>query len=266
MEYSNHHKFLLYLGNTSYIAKGEDACEDLVAFAEENLPKLLASNGLKLEGDIYSNREEEFWKGVITDGLVNDDSTNEERDYAGMMMNALKYYKGFIHFDKTADYKKEFKKKLQREQARAKSTLQKEGKKETFEDKCVPEEEGAPRQEGAVSQVSVTKYERNPEHRRLVLERDKYECQICHMNFEKVYGEIGKQFIEVHHLFPVCNMGEDYVFDPLDPEKGLVCLCSNCHSMIHRGGEYKIINGDRKMVPMTLEALREEYKKNNPDK
>ena len=33
--------------------------------------------------------------------------------------------------------------------------------------------------------------------------------------------------------------------------------------MIHRGGEYKIIDGERKMVPMTLAALRDVYNKIN---
>ena len=95
------------------------------------------------------------------------------------------------------------------------------------------------------------------------MERDNYECQVCHMKFVEIYGEIGKEYIEVHHLYPVCNMGENYQFDPLDPEKGLVCLCSNFHSMIHRGGHYEDIDGERKMVPMSLKALQELYNERN---
>jgi 5-methylcytosine-specific restriction protein A len=80
------------------------------------------------------------------------------------------------------------------------------------------------------------------------------------MNFEDVYGEIGHQYIEVHHLYPVCNMGENYQFDPLDEERGLVPLCSNCHSMIHRGGKIIVQNGEKVMVPMPLQALRDRIK------
>jgi predicted HNH restriction endonuclease len=58
-------------------------------------------------------------------------------------------------------------------------------------------------------------------------------------------------------------MGENYQFDPLDPEKGLVCLCSNYHSMIHRGGHYEMIDGERKMVPMTLKKLQDVYNERN---
>ena len=49
------------------------------------------------------------------------------------------------------------------------------------------------------------------------------------MNFEQVYGELGKDYIEVHHLHPV-SQGERQV----NPIEDLIPLCSNCHSMIHR--------------------------------
>ena len=49
------------------------------------------------------------------------------------------------------------------------------------------------------------------------------------MNFEQTYGELGKDFIEVHHLHPV-SQGERKV----NPIEDLIPLCSNCHSMIHR--------------------------------
>jgi predicted restriction endonuclease len=117
--------------------------------------------------------------------------------------------------------------------------------------------------EGKSRQVSITTYERNPQDRKKVLERDNYVCQVCQMNFQAVYGEIGKEYIEVHHLYPVCNMGEDYHFDPLDPEKGLVCLCSNCHAMIHRGGRYEVRDGQRVMIPMALSELQKLYTKLN---
>ena len=51
------------------------------------------------------------------------------------------------------------------------------------------------------------------------------------MNFQDVYGDIGKGFIEVHHTTPVSKMGEGY---NLVIERDLVPLWSNCHSMTRR--------------------------------
>ena len=253
MDYSNHDKFLIYLESTHKF--NEEGREKLIEFAEKQIPAFMHSNGYPDFGDLYSNQEQSFWDGIITDGLPT--STDEEREYAHMVMESLKYIKGFIRFNRTANYKKLFADKVKREKQK---TAQKEkAEHATHADNSQPEEENQPRKEGTVTQVSVTHYERNSEDRKKALERDGYECQVCHMNFVDTYGEIGKEYIEVHHLYPVCNMGENYVFDPLDPEKGLVCLCSNCHSMIHRGGHYEMIDGERKMVPMTLNELRKAY-------
>ena len=258
MEYSYHDKFLLYLESTYKF--NEEGRKKLIEFAEKKLPAFLHSIGYPDFGDIYSNLNHNFWNGIVTNGLPA--STDDEREYAHMVMESIKYIKGFIKFDKTVDYKKKFADKIKREKQKA-DKKSKSGKA-THADNSQPEEEDQPRKEGAVTQVSVTHYERNPDDRKKALERYGYECQVCHMNFVDTYGEkIGKEYIEVHHLYPVCNMGENYQFDPLDPEKGLVCLCSNCHSMIHRGGHYEMIDGERKMVPMTLKELQDVYNERN---
>lgn len=85
--------------------------------------------------------------------------------------------------------------------------------------------------EGTIQNIKSIKYERNPINRRLCLYKKGYNCAVCGMNFQDVYGEIGKNFIEVHHTTPVSEMGEGY---HLDIDRDLVPLCSNCHSMIHR--------------------------------
>ena len=51
------------------------------------------------------------------------------------------------------------------------------------------------------------------------------------MNFEEKYGELGKDYIEVHHIKPISEIDSEYV---VDPEKDLIPVCSNCHSMLHR--------------------------------
>ena len=59
-----------------------------------------------------------------------------------------------------------------------------------------------------------------------------YKCQACGFNFEAMYGQIGKRFIEAHHLTPLSQLKGKKV--KLDPKKDFSVLCSNCHRMIHK--------------------------------
>jgi 5-methylcytosine-specific restriction protein A len=85
--------------------------------------------------------------------------------------------------------------------------------------------------EGAVSQVLVNRYERDPRNRREAIAIHGKSCLACGFNFQKKYGALGDEYIVVHHTVPVSQMGSDYVVDPL---KDLVTLCANCHAMVHR--------------------------------
>ena len=85
--------------------------------------------------------------------------------------------------------------------------------------------------EGAVSQVTTNRYERNPINRQLCLTAHGYSCQICGFNFEDVYGELGKEFIHVHHIVPVSASHGEYRINPV---KDLIPVCPNCHAMLHR--------------------------------
>jgi len=50
------------------------------------------------------------------------------------------------------------------------------------------------------------------------------------MRFEQAYGEIGVEFIHVHHLSLLADAeGEREV----DPVKDLRPVCPNCHAMLH---------------------------------
>ncbi|MCL1828321.1 MAG: hypothetical protein FWG32_02375 [Oscillospiraceae bacterium] len=61
------------------------------------------------------------------------------------------------------------------------------------------------------------------------------ECFVCGFNFEKVYGEIGKDYIEIHHERPVFQYpGEGFEEFSKEAVKRMKPLCSNCHSMVHR--------------------------------
>jgi 5-methylcytosine-specific restriction protein A len=85
--------------------------------------------------------------------------------------------------------------------------------------------------EGGVSQVLINKYERNPVNRQLCLMTNGYICKVCGFDFEAEYGELGYQFIHIHHIEKVSLHEEEYV---INPEKDLIPVCPNCHAMFHR--------------------------------
>ena len=85
--------------------------------------------------------------------------------------------------------------------------------------------------EGKPNQVTLTKYERSPFARKKCIEHFGLSCVVCGFNFEKTYGQIGKDFIHVHHLRQVANVGKTYEVDPI---KDLRPVCPNCHSIIHK--------------------------------
>lgn len=85
--------------------------------------------------------------------------------------------------------------------------------------------------EGAKTKVIVNKYERSPVNRETCITLYGLNCRVCGMSFGNIYGEIGRNFIHVHHIVPVSKMGDGYTIDPV---KDLVPVCPNCHAMLHR--------------------------------
>jgi len=77
----------------------------------------------------------------------------------------------------------------------------------------------------------VSKYERSNKNRHLAIKIHGTICEICGFDFEKIYGERGKGFIEVHHIKPLYENQEEIV---INPKEDLICVCSNCHRMFHR--------------------------------
>jgi 5-methylcytosine-specific restriction protein A len=69
-------------------------------------------------------------------------------------------------------------------------------------------------------------------------------CQGCGFDFEAVYGELGREYIEAHHLIPLSSLPEGKSV-PMDPKTDFAVLCSNCHRMVHRRKE-----------PLSVEALK----------
>ncbi len=58
-------------------------------------------------------------------------------------------------------------------------------------------------------------------------------CQACSFDFEKMYGKIGSDYIDAHHLVPLSELrvGVDYKYSIAND---FAVLCANCHRMIHR--------------------------------
>lgn len=102
---------------------------------------------------------------------------------------------------------------------------------ETGNDGGNDEQEVALHVEGNAFNRHYMGYERNRKARQECLEYYGYKCSVCGFDFEKEYGDIGHEFIEVHHIVPIASIGKEYVVDPV---RDLRPLCSNCHSMIHR--------------------------------
>ncbi|RFP59640.1 MAG: HNH endonuclease [Limnothrix sp. CACIAM 69d] len=85
--------------------------------------------------------------------------------------------------------------------------------------------------EGAVRQVIVNAYERDPNARQKCIDYYGLSCSVCDFNFGKVYGQLGEGFIHVHHLRLISEIAEEYEVDPV---QDLRPVCPNCHAMIHR--------------------------------
>ena len=100
--------------------------------------------------------------------------------------------------------------------------------------------------EGAKRRVAVNAYERDPEARRMCIKRYGWNCAVCEMNFAETYGEIGTDYIHVHHKKPLNTLGRDYA---VDPEKDLIPVCPNCHAMLHR-----------RQTALSIEELRAYYR------
>lgn len=98
--------------------------------------------------------------------------------------------------------------------------------------------------EGGKKLRLVNYFERNPTLRATAISLHGTSCKSCGFNFEAVYGEHGKNYIEVHHLVPISTLLEPTT---INAKEDLTVLCSNCHRMLHR----------KRDVPLSLSELSE---------
>lgn len=99
--------------------------------------------------------------------------------------------------------------------------------------------------EGKTKTVLVNSYERNLVARQKCIEHYGAFCQICDFDFGKVYGNIGKDFIHVHHVVDISTIGNEYSVDPI---KDLIPVCPNCHSMLHKKKPAYLLDEIKEMI------------------
>jgi predicted HNH restriction endonuclease len=61
-------------------------------------------------------------------------------------------------------------------------------------------------------------------------EKGRLACEACGFDFALAYGEVGRGFIEGHHLSPLADLAAERRSRITD----LALVCPDCHRIIHR--------------------------------
>lgn len=85
--------------------------------------------------------------------------------------------------------------------------------------------------EGKIKTVTYRTYDRSPAARQACIGYYGYNCSVCGFSFEEAFGDLGRKYIEVHHLKQVADVGGEYIINPI---KDLRPVCANCHRMLHK--------------------------------
>ncbi|MFA5148154.1 MAG: HNH endonuclease [Candidatus Omnitrophota bacterium] len=99
--------------------------------------------------------------------------------------------------------------------------------------------------EGARRNKNVALYERSRKLRDIAIthysKEGRINCSACNFDFYDFYGEIGRGYIEIHHLKPVFQYGDEdkdkFIGRALE---NLMPTCSNCHRIIHRNRQFPL--------------------------
>ncbi len=91
--------------------------------------------------------------------------------------------------------------------------------------------------EGAIREITTEIKSRNIQVKQAAVKKYGAVCQVCGFVFAEKYGELGKDFIEIHHINPLSeSFGERNVtVDDVN------LVCANCHRMLHRNGAKGIL-------------------------
>lgn len=91
--------------------------------------------------------------------------------------------------------------------------------------------DGSTYSEGSVSRILVNRYERDTKARKACIAHYGAKCDLCGFVFADFYGDIASDFIHVHHLRAISEVGANYKVNPI---KDLRPVCPNCHAILHR--------------------------------
>ena len=214
-----------YLKSTKYLRNADQQkVQKFVDAIEVDLLEVIRSNQHVDLHEVYEYTDKDALEELINETIVGRSLTAQNEKSGGLLRDSMYYYLGYLGSKKhplAERNKKGGKKNKEKTQQKSTPTV-------TVKP-VISEPEPYDKLEGKKHETSVTRYERSQGNRKDCITYYGYVCQVCGVNFEQTYGAIGKDFIEVHHLYPV-SQGEHQV----NPIEDLIPLCSNCHSMIHR--------------------------------
>ena len=78
-------------------------------------------------------------------------------------------------------------------------------------------------------------FARHPDLARAAKAHYGFRCMVCRFDFELTYGELGRGYIECHHLNPLSERAEaDWTDELVTRLDDVAVVCANCHRMLHR--------------------------------
>ncbi|MCB4766573.1 MAG: HNH endonuclease [Sulfurovum sp.] len=92
-------------------------------------------------------------------------------------------------------------------------------------------------------QQIISTYPRNNILKNYVKRRANYACEMPNCNYQGFLKENGESYIEVHHVIPLSEGGEDSI-------NNTIALCPNCHRALHYA------NNRQQLREMLLNYLR----------
>ena len=208
--------------------------ETMLHYTEHELSDFIRQYVQADFASVYSHTDRSFYDQIRMAIPINAQMRQANQQSGEMISRALKFYSEFLQ---SKFFPRPKAKKLQ------KASLQKQAEPVTIQKSVIAERQET---EGERQHVEFERAHRNPVLRQCCIALWGYQCQCCGIDMEKIYGELGKHFIEVHHLKPISTYDESRPDDYVD---NLVPLCPNCHAMIHHGPD----------GPLSLHDVREAY-------
>ncbi|PAU94367.1 hypothetical protein CK503_06060 [Aliifodinibius salipaludis] len=197
----------------------------------------------KYENDRLDDRPHYFGKGEVGE-IIKDSSSN--RKYFAEIKNYEKF-KSSVHFkNEDGSYIENIPESKQKnyfwdgvreiaestyKQILSKAEINSNESYKQFSSSKGYDKDFESHEEGNKKERYTTDYERNPINRQKAIDYHGLDCEVCGVNFQERYGELGKGFIHVHHIKPISEYNKS--FRP-DIKNDFAVLCPNCHAIIHR--------------------------------